>query len=223
HCISQFDHHLAVLGQKISQMAILGEFTSTQDVRRFFVDTVRGWTTGQSLPATTLTYAETIRPGVKAGLAVEAEAACAVLEYVPPEKPTPLPPDSGLGQALPRVAVKVGKRFGLAIMAGLVACFSVYLITLPFLSSWLANVLCNLSGIIAAVIVYALQSRWTKLAASRPPASKEHGAFLPLRGWPQAEQRLSTWFSSRLRHAPPSVREECERLRQRWKLTQECQ
>lgn len=220
HCIGQFNHHLTGLGEKMVQMAELGEFKTTEQARRFFVDAVHGWTTGQSLPATTLTYAETVRPGVKAGLAAEVEAAASLLEYVPSENAKPLSPGSTNELQAPMSLMKHARSFLHAILIGVVTAVALFLLATLLLAPWLALPLSLVVGIVAALLAYIFRSRSFPLPVVPSPTLSMPPQKTPpaLRGWSQIEQRLSTWFSSRLRHAPPSVQQECERLRAMWQL-----
>ncbi len=220
HCIGQFNHHLTGLGEKMVQMAELGEFKTTEQARRFFVDAVHGWTNGQGLPATTLTYAEMVRPGVKAGLAAEVEAAAFLLEYVPSENPDPLSLGSINKLQTPMSLINHAKYILYAVLIGLGTALALLLLTTWLLSPWLALPLSMVVGIVAALFAYILRSRSFPLLAEPSPTLSvaPQKTTSALRGWSQIEQRLSTWFSSRLRCAPPSVRQECERLRALWQL-----
>lgn len=202
--IATFGRYLTGLGRQLDERAWAGDIRDSEEARRLFLDTLHGWTSGSSLAAGFLSYAEALRPGIKAGLLAEAERAAPSLGFAPPFPPSTPPYTKG---AIPT------RRLAVMGVAGLVSCLLSYLILGLFLREWLAALLslvCAVAGARAAASHLDTESR------SPPNQGEAAAARSPLRGWPLVEQRLSAWFGEKLRGSGPSVREESRAFRERW-------
>jgi hypothetical protein len=202
----KFAHAADDLGRRLRDLADAGEFPDTHALRRYAVEGVKGWLNRASLEGMLLDSVESLRPGIKAELATQAEAVAELLHHEPPPPRRP-PRDRGLLRSLVVAAV-----------AAVVTYAIIYVLGSPFLQGWFLLVVANLGAFAAALGGLALAGRVLGVVSPPAPPRSERPDPAALPGWASAELRLTNWFNERIRARTPTLREECAAFRSRFQL-----
>ena len=206
--VGRFRAGLDQLGRRIAELAARRDFSGPEAAREFFLDSVRGWidrTSAAPLAEAEMTYAESIRPGVKPAFLAEAAAAAPYLTYEAP----PPPSEATLAESL--------SRGGLAIVAGTVVGAMTSILSSLVLATWLARLAGHAAASAAALVLFTRDPLPARLLPpARRPTTPGPGA---IRGWDVVSQRLTSWYADRLLRPTPTLLQTCSSLRTRWNLT----
>jgi hypothetical protein len=217
-------NHLGDLGKELQRQIQRRRDASTDFVRGYALDALRGWSAHTSIEGHWLKYVDRLRPGMQAAFLVEAESSTALLQHEPGREPdvpvltsSPYPGGAPFFEWL----LVQAKRFGVALVCGLTA----YLLTFNLLTAeksglppLVISVLNYAALVIGAVLGFSVA---TKIFRGRPlflPTSPPAASPMTppaVLGFEQLERRLTAWFSRQIRTKPSLPADDCRALAQR--------
>jgi hypothetical protein len=215
---SDLTGYLADLGRETGRAAAAHHSADTAWVRRYVLDTIRGWAAYTGVEGHWLRYVETLRPRTQAELFEIAERDIDCLEYRPAARRA-MAADSaaepGGGGGMQSRLVLEAKRATLGLFLGLAAYAAVAtMLELPPI----VDIAVGLSSMaLGGIFGYALGRklfRGPKSAGGALPQADEPEAG-SLTGWTQFERRLGGWFASIAHATATSPAESCRELARR--------
>jgi hypothetical protein len=214
---------LADMGQEVNRRVNSPQPVSTEILRTFVRDKVRGWRAYITVPGLWLRFVESLRPGTEAALLAEVESALPCLEYQPSRetKRQNTEPRTATSWRIERVIVEakrlaVGLGFGLATYSAVVAWLTVPAnieeqSRHPALPGLVVTLIGLVSLLLATVLGYAA-GRWCFRMPQQTPDQIEEQSGPTLWGWDRVASRVTTWFAERIRSRPLSPGEELQQL-----------
>jgi hypothetical protein len=232
--VHEFSTYLAALGRKAERDAEGGRPVSTDTIREYCLDAIRGWAAYIGVEGHWMKYVETLRPGAHTALLAEAKSALDYVDY----EPAPIrrafgapsaPPQKSETPSVVQRAVVEAKRAAIALVCGLagywiVASLINARVGVAGLPTFVIGLINIAAFLIAAVLGYGIGCgifRPSNISTEPQTAS----ATTPqptrpaLRNWDQVESRLTAWFATFVTASSRSSQDECRALAERLGIT----
>lgn len=215
-------NYLSDLGRELERQAQSRRGLTTESMRGYARDAIRGWGAYTGVEGHWMRYVEQLRPGIQAEFLAEADAALASVDYEPGAAPeTVTPPGVGAGEWLSVEAKRaaVGLALGLGMYLSVSALLDpsagfgfVGMTTLPTL---VITILAYAALLIGVVLGYSVARRIFRRPAAPKPAATSAATTASVHGWRQVERRLTAWFSERMSKDSASPLDAWRRLAER--------
>jgi len=212
--IRELGSYLADLGRELNRQTEKPVPLTTEVLRRYAVDALRGWGAYAGIEGHWLKYVEKIRPGTQAAFLAEAESAMSVLDFQPGSKPVEIAAPVESSPMVERLIVEA-KRMGVGLALALVG-YVLVLTTLGGQGAGLpplaVTLLSYVTLLVGVILGYAAARPFFRVPLPGPRPEPPPVVRATVNGWLQIERRLTGWFSDHIRAKPASPAEECRAL-----------
>lgn len=221
--VRDLDNYLSDLGRELDRQAQNNQTFSTEMLRAYARDVIRGWGAYTTVEGFWLKYIERLRPGTQAAFFTEAESALSLLNYEPGSGTEDIelrPQTAGLTDRI----ILEAKRLILGLVFGLAA----YLVTVNLLASSqgatgsaqgginlppvVTTLIAYIALVIGGVAGYGAGRRFFKESPMLKSEDVKSPVPAAMHGWQQVQRRLTAWFANQIRAKQTPPFEECHQL-----------
>lgn len=196
---AQLDGHLRGLEDQLATLVRAGDIRDDATARRFLIDRVEGWQSGDGLVAHTVSLAERFRPGAASVIVKAVREAAPGLSVVPQAR-TPAAPSAERTAVVTFLARTHWARAIAAVSVGAISGFIASIVLPAFpADTWLAHLAAPATGALVGLALYiVLGQPWLIGIGPRPAGTPAAPPPEPLAGWPVVAGRIAASFAAHL-------------------------